>query len=75
MSAHVFTMHLRVDDPGALHDAALRHSIQVDRLTAAEAIDIIGGRDNPDIAACLIAVLDPGSLAGCSISGSAVESV
>ena len=68
-----FSMDLRVVDPEALHAAALEHLTDVDGLDKKAALDIIGPAEAPKIGDCLVAILDPGHLVGCSIHGSSAE--
>lgn len=72
-STYIFTLVLRVDDPKALHGAALRHLTEVDGLPHAEAIELIGDADQPNIPDCVTACLDPGYLVGCSIDNGSTE--
>lgn len=72
-TAHLITIHVRVDDPQALHAAALAHCTDRDGLRPQDAIDLIGERKDPDISACLIALFDPGHMCGCTIYGSSVD--
>lgn len=76
----LFQMDLRVWDPRQLHAAACRRMQEeddpADELLATYAIRLqqtLGTADEPDIAACLGMMLDPGSLAGCSIGNHSAE--
>lgn len=68
---HTITIELEVHDATALLAAAK------ERATADGApIDGLTGADGePDTAACLVMLLDPGSLAGCSIEHSSAEEI
>ena len=74
-----FRSAVRVWDAGQLYDAACKRAIEEKGnstiISDACAIEDLGTRDAPDIAACLIMLLDPGSLPGCNIEESAAESV
>lgn len=75
MTYATFHMDVRVHDAKALYQAALQHLTKVDGLTGAEARDLLAGdepADRIDINACLVALLDPGSLPGCDIQESHV---
>jgi hypothetical protein len=70
---YVFSLCLRVDDPQALHRAALAHLTSEDGLPKREALELIGPSTAPDIGACIVACLDPGNLNGCSIDNSSAD--
>lgn len=75
MTYATFHMDVRVHDAKALYQAALQHLTKVDGLTDDGARDFLGGGGTPgqiDINACLVALLDPGSLPGCDIQESHV---
>lgn len=75
MSHHnyIFSLCLRVDDPQALHRAALDRLTHEDGLRDGEAIELIGEASAPKIQECIVACLDPGRLNGCSIDNSSAE--
>lgn len=68
-----FTVALRVDDVQALHAAAFNHGTRVDGLDDDETLELIGPKAEPDAQACLVMLLDPGSLPGCTIESSVAE--
>lgn len=72
-TTYLVHIHVRVDDPKALHAAALQHCTVIDGLPTQEALDLIGEPEDPDVPACLIAILDPCHLRGCTIYGSEAE--
>lgn len=72
----VFELEVEVHDEEQLVAAALKHLTDVDGLSEEEARDLIYPSDYvglADINACLVALLDPGSLPGCSIEGSSAS--
>ncbi len=66
-----FTMHIDVKEPYDLMLAASRHPDAV----GCDPGYFINDDGTIDIKACLIMLLDPGSLAGCDIIDSTLESV
>jgi hypothetical protein len=70
---YIFSLCLRVDDPKALHRAALDHLTNEDGLTERDALELIGPSDAPSITDCIIVCLDPGRINGCSIDDSGAE--
>jgi hypothetical protein len=63
-----FTLQLRVDDPVQLLRRAQAQALAEN----ADPADML--RDGqPNIEACLVMVLDPGSIAGCEIYGSTAQ--
>jgi hypothetical protein len=70
---YIFSLCLRVDDPKALRRAAMARLTTEDGLPERDALELVGPSDAPDISACIIACLDPGSLNGCSIDNSSAD--
>jgi len=71
MSIHILTMDIVVDDEAQLREAAYQQALKdgCDETYAAQYKDPdVMGIDN-----CLIMVIDPGSVPGCSIGGTEVE--
>lgn len=64
MTGYKFSMWLDVEKPAQLREAALKHPDAGDQTFLDDAGDV-------DIAACLETLLDPSTLPGCAISGSA----
>lgn len=64
---YTFTMDVCVFGIDALFNAALRHAIDVDNLTASQACELLKPDGDIDVEACLVMLLDPGSLPGCQI--------
>lgn len=74
MARYLFTMELEVDSIHELWLAAFTHLVGTDGMDPDEAKELIGPESaSADPAACLISILDPGSLAGCSIHNSSAE--
>ena len=70
---YLFHLDLGVHCPETLYQAALRQAVDVDGLDEADAKAALCPDGVLDIHACLIELLDPGSLPGCSIYSSSVE--
>ena len=73
MDTYTFSVNLHVHDPADLYRAALANFITDNghsEETYAAAEDMFGTESEPNIGNCLIQMLDPGSLAGCSIDSS-----
>jgi hypothetical protein len=74
-----FSLYLGVDDPARLYEAARAQYFQEDYASVAtgpvedDIKDLLGTREEPDIEACLMMLLDPGMLPGCSIYQHTVE--
>jgi hypothetical protein len=64
-----FSLYLNVYDPAQLFKAALASAIE----DGMDASVLVGADDDIDIRACLIQLLDPGSLPGCDIYNSTAE--
>lgn len=74
MAMYQFTLEMEVDNIHELWLAAFTHLVGVDGLDPEEAKELIGRESaEADLVACLISILDPGSLPGCSIYGSSAE--
>jgi hypothetical protein len=78
MNVYRFEMDLDVHDEKDLHLAAVMYYQQQNAArdpqeVMAEAIEMLGPKDEPDVEACLVMLLDPGQLAGCSIHNSSAE--
>lgn len=68
-SEYVFKINLKVFDPQSLRKKALAHpDVCEDQTFLTEDGDV-------DVEECLIMILDPGSLTGCSIHDSSAEEV
>lgn len=73
------TLHVSIDDAQALWDRALQQMrddgiLQGDDEPGEDEIEMIGTRDEPDLAGCLRMVLDPGtSPDGITINDSSVD--
>ena len=73
MKCATFTLELRVDDVQRLYDAA-RASALSDGLSPTAAAEFLQDDDGSvSVHSCLVQLIDPGYLPGCSISGSSVE--
>jgi hypothetical protein len=75
---YTVTVELTVHDPAQLYLAAHAHSVKHDRQTPEEAAQMLkpsGPDGDVDIGACLITLIDPGSLPGCDIENSGAEHV
>lgn len=76
-----FSLYLEVDDPQKLYEAALERALAEDAEYSSfypiypeeQYSDRLGTANAPDVHGCLQQLLDPGDLAGCSISSSALE--
>lgn len=67
------TLHVNVNDSGALWAAAQAHCIQ-SGMTQDDTHEILGDQSKPDIGNCLRMLLDPGtSPEGCEIVDSGAE--
>jgi hypothetical protein len=71
--SYLFKLDLEVDDAMTLYHAALRHAVNVDGLSRADAVAVLSDNGEPNIEACIGMLLDPGSLSGCSIREHVVE--
>ena len=72
---YTFALDLKVFDVAALHRAAMAHYIAENTRTSdtyTDALEMLGPHDSPDVAACLIQLLDPGHQPGCTIDDSRV---
>jgi hypothetical protein len=63
-------MDLEIYDKQQLHAAAMKHAVEIEKMSRKEAYETLGTERAPDTSACLVMLLDPGSLDGCSIYGS-----
>lgn len=73
MKHATFTLELRVDDVQRLYTAALRSALS-DGLSENEATEFLKDEDGTvSVHSCLVQLIDPGHLPGCSISDSSVE--
>lgn len=71
-----FTLDANVFDPRQLHRAAAesyRRDNFPGQVTADDVRDLFGPEDDPRLSACILQLLDPGSLPGCSIYQSQCE--
>lgn len=69
-----FCLELEVNDTQQLYEAALKHAVEVDGLSADEAKDFIcDSSGNPSIKDCVTALLDPGHVRGCEILASSAQ--
>ena len=75
MTTYNVTVGVRVDDKKQLHAAALKHLIEIDGMDEGDAKDMLKhqGRRELDIGACLQVIIDPGSIPGCDVIQSDVE--
>lgn len=72
-TAHQFTLYVNVHSPDYLWDAAEARAIEEGMTDTENRRDMLGTREEPNLAGCLTMMLDPGSLAGCSIEDSTCE--
>lgn len=73
MSDYCIQILVTVDDEGELYKAALERALNVDKLHP-DAVDGILRPDGAiDKGACLQMLLDPGTMAGCTIDESRVS--
>jgi hypothetical protein len=70
---HTFGLDLKVYDKIELWKAAKRHAIEVDGCPEDQLDDLIGTEAEPDVVGCLVMLLDPGTLPGCSLYSSSAE--
>lgn len=70
-----FHMSLDIFDPQQLYDAAEKSLRAEADLPHQSVADFIGTREVPDLEACLVQLLDPGTLPGISINQSWVENL
>jgi hypothetical protein len=68
-----FHMDLRVQDEGELFAAARKHAIEMDKLPPEQADELLRPQGEVDRQACLVMLLDPGSLPGCNIESSWID--
>ena len=76
MSTYTFTLTLDVDDEDAVIQAAIERYIEDGTCqTEDEAREFLalGGDGDIDIGDCLVMLLDPGHLLGCSIHNSSCD--
>jgi hypothetical protein len=71
-----FTLDAEIIDVAQLYRAAVERA-KADHAPGeysdADIVDMLGEKSAPDISACVVMLLDPGSLPGCDIDGSSVE--
>lgn len=74
---YIFTSYITVHDPRQLHAAACQQMLDEAAESSFYPLDpvthtneLLGTADAPDIGACLIMLLDPGWIPGCSINES-----
>jgi hypothetical protein len=68
-----FSLNLNICDPQQLFEAAVA-SYKAECPNAADAdLAAFGTSQEPDLSACLVQILDPGRVAGCSVDHSACE--
>jgi hypothetical protein len=70
---YITTIELDVTDKRVLYEAAFSHATQ-NGLTREQALQLFREYDEMDIGACLVQLLDPGSLPGCEIEHSEAQS-
>lgn len=64
---------LDVHDPEALYQQAFRHATEVDKLSPAQADEMLKPDGRISVSDCLVMVFDPGSLPGVSINQTTVD--
>lgn len=70
---YTLTMDIEVHDVPTLYAAAMRHAVHTDGLTQAEAEELLKPDGKTiDVPACLIMMIDPGSMLGCEIHETSV---
>ena len=73
MTTYTVAVTVRVDDKKKLYAAALKHLIEVDRMSRIAAIDLLRPLGKIDYSACLQIIIDPGYIPGCDVIQSRVE--
>lgn len=64
---YVFTLETEVHDAQALRRAAVAHYVAENPTCCDDADEVFGTDAEPNVGACLVQLLDPGRLDGCSI--------